>query len=195
MLEAGFYRRNADVVARELLGKHLVRTLPGGVIRARIVECEAYGGADDRASHARGGLKSPRNRSMYLEGGHAYVFLIYGLHVCFNVVCSVRGDPQAVLIRALEPLSGLDLIRKNRPVRDGGPFRLTNGPGKLTAALAIDRSFDGWDLTGGGRLRLERGDRPERILQSPRINVDYAGPDAKRLWRYYLEGNPYVSRT
>jgi len=179
ILGPAFFRRPAPEVARDLLGKVLVR-MDGGVRRAaRLVEVEAYHGARDRASHARRG-PTPRAAIMYGPPGVAYVYLIYGLSHCLNVVTGAPGEPSAVLLRAAEPLEGC--------------LHSTRGPGNLCRALAVTRArHDGMDLSGG-ELFLEDGPPPARIAATPRVNVAFAGPAwARRRWRFVAAGNLWVS--
>jgi len=186
-----FYARSAEQVARELLGCLLVRRLGDEVLTGRIVETEAYVGEEDQACHARHG-KTLRNGVMYGEPGHAYVYFVYGVHDMLNVVCQPAGRPEAVLLRALEPVRGLDRMRQLRGVQ--ALTSLTSGPGKLCRALGVTRRENGVDLCGDtlwiGAGGLVRG---ERIRRSARIGVAYAGRDASRLRRYYVDGNPHVS--
>ena len=174
-------------LARYLLGKLLVRKLPEGVASGRIVETEAYV-VGDAAGHAYRGM-TPRNRSLFLERGRAYVYIAYGASAMLNVSSETPGLGAGVLIRALEPLEGGAIMQRNRGVerlRD-----LTGGPGRLTAALRVDRSLDGLDLCREGPLWLGRGDHePGEIGQSIRIGISR---DADRLLRFYLRGNPFVS--
>lgn len=191
-----FYAREDTLsVARELLGKVLVVPAEGGErVSGRVVETEAYVGPEDRASHAYGHRRTPRTETMYREGGCAYVYFVYGMHHQFNVVTGPEGSPHAVLVRALEPGEGLGLMRLRRPVKDDR--QLTSGPGKLCRALGIDRTFDGADLTGA-RLWLEDDGarfREEEIAAGPRVGVAYAGEDAQRPWRFWVRGNPFVSK-
>ena len=188
-----FYARSAVDLAPDLLGKRLVRELDGALLAGRIVEVEAYLGGEDAASHAFR-RPTPRNRSMFGPPGRAYVYLIYGVHYCLNIVTGPEGDGQAVLIRALEPLAGVEVMRANRgrvAERD-----LTNGPGKLCQALGIDKRLDGHDLCLGVGLWLEDGPPPDGpICASSRVGV--RGDDAAltRPWRYFIEDNPFVSRS
>jgi len=186
-----FYARPAPEVAPNLLGQILVRELDGRRLAGRIVEVEAYLGPEDAASHAFRG-PTPRNRSMFGPPGRAYVYLIYGMHHCLNIVTGPEGEGQAVLIRALEPLEGVDVMRARRgPVPDR---QLTNGPGKLCQALAIDRRLDGHDLCLGETLWLEPGPPPEEaICAGPRVGVRGDALALHRAWRFYLKGHPYVS--
>ena len=197
ILKRDFYTR-ADTlrVARELLGKRLVvPSAEGERVSGRIVEVEAYLGVEDRAAHSYGGRRTRRTETMFAVGGTAYVFFVYGMHHQFNVVAGPEGRPHAVLVRAVEPLEGVELMRERRSVSKDR--ELTSGPGKLCRALAIDLSFDGEDLTTGGRAWLEEtGDRfePEQIAAGPRIGVAYAAEDALQPWRFWVKGNEYVSR-
>lgn len=195
-LPAAFYTR-ADVVAlaRRLLGTRLVvPARDGRRVAGIIVETEAYQGPEDRASHAYAGRRTRRTETMYARGGTAYVYFVYGMYHQFNVVTNVADVPHAVLVRALEPVEGLDLMRRRRGAE---PDRnLTSGPGKLCIALGIDRRLDGADLRGE-RIWLEAGRRvaPAAIAAGPRVGIDYAREWAARPWRFWLRGNPFVSRT
>lgn len=197
-LERPFFARPTDEVARDLLGTLVVREIDGGVAVGRIVETEAYGGPEDRASHSRAGLTA-RTAPMHGPVGHAYVYLVYGMHHCLNVVA--RGDGAkagAVLLRALEPVEGLASMRARRGRAGDRDDRLCSGPARLTQALAIDRRLDGHDLTRAVELWLAAGDglRPsESVASGPRVGVGYAGEDwAGRPWRFWLAGNRSVSR-
>ena len=193
-LPRDFYVGDTVVIARALLGCVLWRKRGRELLAARIVECEAYLGANDAASHARRGLRSPRNESMYLEGGHAYVYFTYGMHYCMNVVTQEADLAEAVLLRAAQPLRGVESMRKRR-VKAKREVDLMNGPGKLCQALEIDRALDGEPLDGS-RLWLTGRDidvAHDDIAISPRIGVDYAGDAAAWPLRFFLRGNPYVS--
>lgn len=193
-LPRAFYFQDTLTVARALLGCVLWRRIEGQLLAARIVETEAYLGANDSASHARRGLRSPRNESMYLEGGHAYVYFTYGMHWCMNVVTQERDIAEAVLLRAAEPLRGIDEMRERRP-KAKKDWELMNGPGKLCMALAIDRALDGESLRGqtlyltGGEIAIDEKD----IAVSPRIGVENSGEAALWPLRFYLRGNRHVS--
>lgn len=191
MLNRDFYLRDAKFAAPELLGKLLVHESKEGVAAGMIVEAEVYSGLDDKGSHAYPNLRSPRTEIQFSEGGYAYIYLIYGMHSCFNVVMNRADVPQCILIRALEPISGIELMRQRR----GGLKNLCNGPGKLCAALGITRDLYGSDLCKPP-LYLEefRSYRPEEIGVTPRINIDYAQECRDYLWRYTVKGNPHVSR-
>lgn len=175
-----FYDRDTRQVARELLGKHLVRTVDGERRVGRIVEVEAYLGPHDKAAHTSKGL-TPRTRVMFGPPGRAYVYMIYGMHHCMNVVTEAEGHGSAVLLRALEPVRG---IRAR-----------TQGPALLCRALGITRELTGADLLDPD-FHVAEPPVPESfaVAKRPRIGVDYAGHWARRLLRFYIRGNPYVSR-
>lgn len=173
-------------LAPRLLGALIARQGPEGLRVGRIVETEAYL-QDDPASHSFKGL-TPRCRHMFGRAGLAYVYRIYGIHHCLNVVTGPEGRGEAVLIRALEPLHGLDLMQEAR----GTAAHLADGPGRLCQALGIDQAFDGEDLLASDQLFIMKGEAPpERILAKPRIGITQA---ADLPWRFLLEGNPHVSR-
>jgi len=179
-LPRAFYDRDTVVVAHELLGKCLVRRARGVTRIGRIVEVEAYLGPHDRAAHSARGL-TPRTRVMFGPPGHAYVYLIYGIYCCMNVVTQAEGTASAVLLRALEPVRNLDAR--------------TQGPGLLCRAMDIDRQLNGHDLLSTDFYVAGSADeRAIGIVKRPRIGVDYAGRWARRLLRFYVRGNPFVSR-
>jgi DNA-3-methyladenine glycosylase len=189
-----FFQQDTVTVARELLGCVLWRRVGRETLAARIVETEAYLGANDAASHARRGLRSARNESMYLEGGHAYVYFTYGMHWCLNVVTGEPDIAEAVLLRGGEPVRGVESMRERRS-KARRDYDLTNGPGKLCMAMEIDRKLDGERLDGE-RLYITERDivvRNEDIVVSPRIGVDGAGEAALWPLRFFLRGNRYVS--
>jgi DNA-3-methyladenine glycosylase len=195
-LPLSFYRRPVEQVARELLGRYLVRRAGrGGPLILRLVEVEAYLGAPDRASHAWGGRRTVRNASLYLPGGHAYVYFIYGMHWCLNAVTGEADSGGAVLLRAGEPISGEERMRSNRGLAAARPGDLAGGPGKLCQALGIDRAFDGRRLDRGP-LQLAAGEPPApgEVAAGPRIGVAYAGEAAGWPLRFAIRGNPHVSR-
>jgi DNA-3-methyladenine glycosylase len=189
-LPRSFYSRPVVIVARESIGKILVHRTPDGEAAGRIVETEAYRGPLDLAAHSSRGL-TRRTAAMFGPPGHAYVYLLYGLSWCINLVVASEGEPHAVLIRALEPVRGLELMARRRGL-PATARNLTNGPGKLTQALAITGADYGRDLCGD-ELFLEDSNPVRRIGRSQRINVDYAGAWAGKLWRFYERGNRYVS--
>jgi DNA-3-methyladenine glycosylase len=195
-LPRSFYRRPAEAVARDLLGRYLVHELDGERLALRLVEAEAYLGAPDRASHAWAGRRTPRNESLYLPGGHAYVYFIYGMHYCLNAVTGEAGVGSAVLLRAGEPVAGEERMRENRRLTAKvRPSDLAGGPGKICQALAIGRELDGV-LLDRPPLYIARGEMvaQEEIVSSPRIGVDYAGEAAGWPLRFSVRGNPHVSR-
>jgi DNA-3-methyladenine glycosylase len=194
-----FARFDADPVttARRLLGQRLVRVVGGRRLAGRIVEVEAYLGPADRACHTFGGRRTPRNQSMWLGGGHAYVYFTYGMHFMLNVVCGEPGLGAAVLVRAIEPLEGVEAMFERRP-RARRPEELCSGPGRLTEALAIDRRLDGIHLLRHDALWIERERaRPlsdAQVLATARIGVENAGPAwARRRLRFLVRGSPHVS--
>jgi len=195
-LPLSFYRRPAEIVARDLLGRFLVRDLEGERLVLRLVEVEAYLGAPDRASHAWDGRRTPRNESLYLPGGHAYVYFIYGMHYCLNAVTGAAGVGSAVLLRAGVPVAGEERMAENRGwTRKLRPGDLAGGPGKICQALGIGRELDGVPLDRPP-LYLTKGEPlgEEQIVASPRIGVDYAGEAAGWPLRFSVRENPHVSR-
>ena len=190
-----FYdRKNVLKIAKELLGKVLVTNWKGVVTSGRIVECEAYAGAIDKASHASGGRRTGRNEIMYGDGGYAYVYLCYGIHHLFNVVTNSREIPHAILVRALDPVEGIEemLLRTNKKKLD---HTLTRGPGNVSKALGILTKHSGLSLLDDRIFIVDDGSKYSKgdIAASPRIGVDYAGEDALLPYRFYVKGNPFVS--
>jgi DNA-3-methyladenine glycosylase len=190
-----FYTRS-DVleVARELLGKKLVVPNRNGKrVAGIIVETEAYRGPEDRASHAWNGRRTNRTETMYGIGGTAYVYFVYGMYNQFNVVTNVENVPHAVLVRALEPSEGLDVMRRRRQGRS--EYELTSGPGRLCIAMGIDRGLDKADLLGD-RVWIEEGPAisPRQIARGPRIGIDYAEKWITKPWRFWVKDNPFVSK-
>lgn len=188
-LPRAFYARNVVQVARGLLGRLLVHDTPGGVIAGRIVEVEAYRGASDPASHAWRGT-TPRNRVMFGAPGHAYVYFTYGMHHCVNVGAEPAGRAAAVLVRAIEPVAGIELMMRARGSLPRE--RLARGPGCLTRALGLTRAHDGLDLTRGPLWISDLPPRRagHRVTASPRIGIRRA---REREWRFYLAGSAFVS--
>lgn len=194
-LPRAFYTRS-DVleVSRDLLGKKLVvRASNDSRVAGLIVETEAYRGPSDKASHAYKGRRTPRTETMYGIGGTAYVYFVYGMYNQFNVVTNIEDVPHAVLVRALEPVEGLDLIRRRRPRRS--EYELTSGPGRLCVAMGIDRKLDKADLLGD-QVWIEDGVSisPRQIARGPRVGIDYAEEWAAKPWRFWVRDNPFVSR-
>jgi DNA-3-methyladenine glycosylase len=187
-----FYARPVLTVAKDVIGKVLVHRTAQGVLAGRIVEAEAYRGPEDRAAHSFGGRRTERTEAMFGPPGFAYVFFVYGMHWHVNLVTTEEGAPHAVLLRAVEPVQGAELMAARRGLRSTDP-NLTNGPGKLCQAFGIDRAQYGADLTRG-KLFLSEGQAPSRLGRSPRIGVDYAGSWAEKPWRFFETGNAWVSR-
>ena len=197
-LDREFYARDTLTVARELLGNFVVRVWNGEKLICRITETEAYMGVTDKASHAYGGRRTQRTETMYLIGGHAYVYLIYGMYSCMNITASTDGNPEAVLIRCAMPEGDtqgiLDNVRvtsrrKNLPERaeELSPaelFGLTNGPGKLCNAMGITRGLNGTDMTYGNFVVMDEGWTAQEILTLPRVGIDYAEEAAAFPWRF-----------
>jgi DNA-3-methyladenine glycosylase len=177
------------VVARDCIGKVLVHRTPDGIAAGRIVECEAYRGPQDRAAHSWRGL-TKRTAAMYGPPGHAYMFMLYGTSWAFNIVVGKEGEPHAILVRAIEPLHGVELMAERRRLSPTSRT-LTNGPGKLCQALALNRLHYGRDLCEGD-LFLRDGSRGA-VARSARINIDYAGTWAAKPWRFTERGNRYIS--
>lgn len=181
-------------VARNLLGALLVHDTPDGRTSGRIVEVEAYRGPTDQAAHSKNGHRSPRNEVMYGPPGHAYVYFVYGMHHCVNVVTAAIDIPEAVLIRALEPVDGIELMRRRRRLADAPAWRLCRGPGALCQAMGISRAENGANLLDGPlRLLLGPAIPARRVARGPRIGVAYAGADALRPWRFAVTGSLAVS--
>lgn len=200
-IDGAFLTGPVEEAAQALLGVLIVRDDEAGRRVARIVETEAYAGPEDRASHARAG-RTPRNDAMFGPPGHAYVYLVYGLHHCLNVVCGPEGQAAAVLVRAIEPIDGTELMRARRGAAAGADERLGAGPARTCQALAIDLALDGIDLLSDARLWLAGPSREgaplrdrERVVAGPRVGVAYAGPEwAARMWRFGIAGHPSLSR-
>lgn len=171
-------------LAQQLLGQVLVREEDGERSSGIIVETEAYPGGSDKASHSHGNRKTPRNASMFLPGGHLYVYLVYGMHHCVNIVSGKEGVGEAVLIRALEPVEGIQAMRARCPKRR--QLDLCRGPGRLTEALGIDLRYDGYRLSATSTLRIEPGMPRSAVRKGPRIGVEYAGIWARRHYRFLM---------
>ena len=194
-LENFFYQRELLNVARGLLGKVIVKADGNKILAGKIVEVEAYHGDFDQAAHSYGGL-TKRNEIMFNEGGYLYVYFTYGAHHCCNVVTGKKGQGTAVLIRAVEPVSGIDVMIKNRFGRklknDKEIFNLTSGPGKVCKAFSIDRSHSGSDLTGENIFILDgRRIQKKEIGISKRVGITRS---TDLPWRFFIKNNPYLSR-
>jgi DNA-3-methyladenine glycosylase len=192
-----FFRIDTECVAKQLLGCTLVHVVNGTRLSGTIVETEAYLGAEDLGCHSARG-RTTRTEVMFGPPGHAYIYLIYGMYNCLNAVTRPEGEPEAVLIRAIEPVSGTDSMRTNRRSRRSGRIptdeNLTNGPGKLCAALAIDRALNGVSLLGED-LWIESGKivPPHETASGPRIGIEYAEEWKEKPLRFWIRGNPFVS--
>lgn len=190
-LPKAFYNRDTLDVATDLLGCQVVREINGERLIATIVETEAYRGSEDSACHAHR-RRTPRTQAMFGPPGHAYVYLVYGMHWLFNLVTQPEGSPCAVLIRAVEPVTGEATMRRLRPVAGRA---LCNGPGKLTRALDVDKRHYGLDLSTPETLWISHGEPPAAIACGPRVGIDYAQPaDRDAPWRLWHQGNPWVSK-
>lgn len=191
------YYQNPDVLflARDLLGKVLCTMIDGKLSSGIIVETEAYMGAVDKASHAYGGRRTNRTETLYSEGGISYVYLCYGIHYLFNIVTASEGEPHAVLIRAVEPLEGIDLIERRRNM-NAANARISSGPGSAAKALGIDSTFNKKALDGEEIWVEDHGIKYDSnaIASVPRVGVDYAEDHALLPWRFFVKGNKYVSK-
>jgi DNA-3-methyladenine glycosylase len=187
-LDRRFFARYTPEVARELLGCLLVRKIGEKALSGRIVEVEAYRGSDDPASHSFRGV-TKRSAVMFGEAGYVYVFFSYGVHWCLNFTTEEEGQPGAVLIRALEPVEGIEEMARNRGVSE--LERLTNGPGKLTRALSIDGAFNGEDVVKSKKLYVLSGEEPVKIKASVRMGISRG---REQQWRYFVDGNQFVSK-
>jgi len=191
------YYLNQDVLflAKDLLGKVLFTKIDGEITAGIIVETEAYFGVQDKASHAYGGRRTNRTETMYSEGGISYVYLCYGMHHLFNIVSSVKDEPHAILIRAIEPLIGKEIIefRRSMPATKAA---ISAGPGSAAKALGIDRSFNAKHLHGEEVWLEDHGIRysDEEIAATPRVGIAYAQEHALLPWRFFVKGNKYVSK-
>jgi len=191
------YYHSDDVVAlsRDLLGKYLFTCIDGITTSGYIVETEAYNGAIDKASHAFGNKQTPRTQTIFMQGGISYVYLCYGIHEMFNIVTSVEGTPHAILIRAINPTEGLELmqLRRNMPVAKPN---ITAGPGSVAKALGITRKINAMSLQSDTIWIEDRGlsFTDAQVAAVPRIGVSYAAEDALLPYRFYVKGNIYVSK-
>ncbi len=196
ILKQEFFARPTLIVARELLGQRLVRELADQRLGGYIVETEAYVGPDDSANHASKG-RTRRTEVMFGPPGRTYVYLIYGIHSMLNLVTEAEDFPAAVLIRAIEPLEGIEVMQARRPAANRRLTALANGPGKLCQALVIDKTLHNWDVSLGQSLWLEPAPPvPDTcVTTGPRIGVDYAWPeDRRRPWRFWIKDSPFISR-
>ena len=190
-LPRSFYEQSTVDVAKQLLGKYLVRKYPGGDCIGRVVETEAYVGPRDLACHAAKG-RTARNEVMFGPAGHAYVYFIYGFYNMLNLVTEARDYPAAVLIRAVEPVNGIDLMKQRR--RSEVLRNLASGPGKLCQAFAIDRSLNGADICGKVLYVEDRGEPTPKFIARPRVGVEYAGRWKEKPYRFLVRGSEFISR-
>jgi DNA-3-methyladenine glycosylase len=191
-IQRSFYAQPTIQVARQLLGKYLVRKHSDGTTVGKIVETEAYVGPHDLACHASKG-RTARTEVMFGAPGHAYVYFIYGVYYCLNIVTEKVGHASAVLIRALEPIEGVELMEKRR--KTSALRNLASGPGKLCLAMAIDKTLNGADMSRGNVLYVEdRDEAAPKIIARPRIGVDYAGKWKDKPWRFLIRGSEFVSK-
>ncbi|PKK84921.1 MAG: 3-methyladenine DNA glycosylase [candidate division Zixibacteria bacterium HGW-Zixibacteria-1] len=186
-LDRAFYLRPTLEVARDLIGKYLVSAIDGRILAARLVEVEAYIGENDPACHAAVG-RTARNEIMYGQGGFSYIYFIYGMYHCLNVVTEKEGFPAAVLIRGAEPIDGVEVMTSR--FAGGNSNRLTDGPGKLCKAFGLTRDHNGKDFLGSELYIEDRGYIPKKIDRSGRIGIKKA---ADKKWRFFESGSPYVS--
>lgn len=203
ILNKNFYSTDALTLSKELLGKILVRNVDGIILKGKIVETEAYIGAIDKASHAYGGRRTQRTETLYGEPGICYVYSIYGMYYCFNVICAQKDVAEGVLIRALEPIEGLEQMSLNRFKKSYSELtksqikNLTNGPSKLCIAMNIDKSNNAKELILENDIYLENSnDKVDNldIIETTRIGIDYAEEAVHFPWRFYIKGNPYISK-
>jgi DNA-3-methyladenine glycosylase len=200
-LERDFYVRDSVTVARELLGKYLVHEINNTRLIAKLVEVEAYMGPMDKAAHSYNNRRTERTEVMFGPGGFAYVFIIYGMYNCMNIVTANIGQPQAILIRALEPIEGFETMAEFRykkhfsELNKGAVRGISNGPGKLCDAMGITRKHNGLDLCGDELYLLEDEEAEKfEIVTTKRINIDYAEEAIDFPWRFYIKDNKYVSK-
>ena len=193
--ESFYIGTNVVYQAKSLLGKYLFTSIDSAITGGYIVETEAYNGVIDKASHAYGNRLTPRTQTMFMQGGIAYVYLCYGIHEMFNVVTSVKGQPHAILIRAIQPTDGIEimLFRRNMQTLKSN---ITQGPGSVAKALGISRAINAISLQSDTLWIEDRGlsFEDQDIAAVPRVGVDYAGEDALLPYRFYVKGNPYVSK-
>ncbi len=190
-LRQSFFMRDTVQVAEELLGCYLVRKLKGSTLTARIVETEAYLGLNDPCCHSFTGSRTDRTKTMYLPGGYSYVYFTYGMHYCMNVVTGSEREPEAVLIRAAQPVQGLSEMRKNRNRQK--ETELCSGPGKLCQAFHITKALNAKNLSQEGELYIAPGKKAEELETDSRVGLPLHEDSAYWLLRFYIKGNPFVS--
>lgn len=197
VIQQDFYKQDGIYVARNLLGKIMVREEVGKAYGFKIVETEAYMGAQDKGAHVFGNKKTERTAPLFEIGGTTYIYLIYGMYHCLNIAANEVGVPHCVLIRAVEPLDheALEFARSNRQIKSKKVTDLTNGPGKLCKALKIDKSLNAQSVVTGKVLWIGELEEEQsfEIVESKRINIPYAEEYQDKLWRFYIKDNPFVS--
>lgn len=196
ILKRDFYERDTLTVAKGLLGKFIVHETSEGLTMGKIVETEAYIGPEDKASHAYDNLRTPRTEVQFGPKGHAYIYLVYGINYCLNATSGrLAGKPEAILVRALEPLAGIEIMLRRRDVSNGNASNLTNGPGRLCMAMGLTKKQNAADFCVSP-LHIDVGEvvDEEDIAQSTRVNVDYADEWRDRPWRFYIRNNKFVSK-
>lgn len=201
-MDKDFFRRDAITLARDLLGKYLVRKYEGEQIITKIVETEAYMGIEDKAAHVFNDKRTNRTEPLYQDGGCIYVYLIYGMYHCLNISANIEGVPQCVLIRAVEPVSPMNLISQNRYLKNYDELssyqkkNICNGPGKLCKALKIDKELNFKSILGDELYILDNDEEIKKsdIIESKRVNIDYAQEAKDYLWRFYIKDNKHVSK-
>jgi DNA-3-methyladenine glycosylase len=196
ILTRDFYERDTLTVAKELLGKVIVHETSEGLTMGKIVETEAYIGPEDKASHAYRNLRTSRTEVQFGPKGHAYIYLVYGMYYCLNATSGrLAGKPEAILVRALEPLGGIEIMLRRRDVSNGNVANLTNGPGRLSMAMGLTKKQNAADLCVSP-LHIDVGEVviEEDVAQSTRVNVDYSDEWRDRPWRFYTRNNKFVSK-
>ncbi|MDO5714663.1 MAG: DNA-3-methyladenine glycosylase [Tissierellia bacterium] len=199
-LNRDFFQRDTLIVAKELLGKVLCRRLDHVILRGRIVETEGYLGLEDKAAHTFTGKITNRNRPLWGEAGHGYIYFTYGIHHLCNIVTEDEGIPNGVLLRALEPMDGISYMADHRFGRDLKDLtkdqkkNLTNGPAKLAEAMNITSDMSGIDIIGNQIWVEDEGFTPEEIVETTRIGIDYSEEAIDYPYRFYIKGNPWVSK-
>lgn len=210
-MDRDFFRQDAITISKSLLGKYLVRKYKNKEIITKIVETEAYMGIEDKAAHVYGDKRTERTEPLYLDGGHIYVYLIYGMYYCLNISAKIEGIPECVLIRAVEPITEIDEIARNRFNKEYTELtsyqkkNICNGPGKLCKALRIDKTLNYKSILGNELYIVDNiedlydgisGDYNEEfdIIESKRVNIDYAEEAKDYLWRFYIKNNKHISK-
>ncbi|CEN77401.1 DNA-3-methyladenine glycosylase [Paraclostridium sordellii] len=201
-MDKDFFRRDAITLSRDLLGKYLVRKYEGQQIITKIVETEAYMGIEDKAAHVFNDKRTSRTEPLYQDGGCIYVYLIYGMYHCLNISANIEGVPQCVLIRAVEPVSPMNLISQNRYLKNYDELssyqkkNICNGPGKLCKALKIDKELNFKSILGDELYILDNDEEIKKsdIIESKRVNIDYAQEAKDYLWRFYIKDNKHISK-